>query len=85
MGSGEDPESHYRSHIYYQNKNPKWNEVVKVLLLLTFWIFREVDLHGKRVFVHFCPFFLEKVRVFSSAFLYVDCAVHIRVTHTVIY
>ena len=30
MGSGEDPENTYRSHIYYQNKNPKWHEVVKV-------------------------------------------------------
>nr|CAB3239393.1 dedicator of cytokinesis protein 1 [Phallusia mammillata] len=30
MGSGEDPENQYRSHIYYQNKTPKWMEVVKV-------------------------------------------------------
>ena len=68
MGSGEDPESHYRSHIYYQNKNPKWNEVVKVLLLLTSWIFREVDLHGKRVLSTFVRFILKKYAFFRPHF-----------------
>uniref|UniRef100_H2Y985 Dedicator of cytokinesis 2 n=1 Tax=Ciona savignyi TaxID=51511 RepID=H2Y985_CIOSA len=30
MGAGEDAESQYRSHVYYQNKTPKWMETVKV-------------------------------------------------------
>ncbi|XP_078484653.1 dedicator of cytokinesis protein 1 isoform X1 [Ciona intestinalis] len=32
MGSGENSESQYRSHIYYQNKSPKWMETVKVVI-----------------------------------------------------
>ena len=35
MGSGEDPENQYRSHIYYQNKTPKWMDVVKVTTIFS--------------------------------------------------
>lgn len=35
MGAGDKPMNEYRSVVYYQVKQPRWMETVKVIIIIT--------------------------------------------------
>lgn len=52
LGAGDKPVSEYRSVIYYQVKQPRWMETIKVCGHIQIFIFKKVFNHFSICFVH---------------------------------